>query len=177
VFLANYSCLYPNDHNTLGWSRHPSGTETSVGQPSSRSTWVRMPNLNAHAERFVLSVKSECLRKITPLSEGHLRHCIREFTRHCHHERNHQGLDGNLIISHQEAGAVDARVGRATQQAVFRISTTGKLPGGQGRRALVFDPIADWRPSCGPNPRMFDSGVAQAPKESAAETSPGRIRR
>jgi transposase InsO family protein len=34
---------------------------------------AKSPNLNASAERFVLSIKSECLDKIVPLSEPHLR--------------------------------------------------------------------------------------------------------
>jgi len=34
---------------------------------------ARSPNLNAYAERFVLSIKSECLDRIVPLGERHLR--------------------------------------------------------------------------------------------------------
>ena len=37
---------------------------------------ARSPNLNAFAERFVLSVKSECLDRIVPLSEAHLRAAV-----------------------------------------------------------------------------------------------------
>jgi len=59
------------------------------------------PNLNAFAERFVLSIKSECLDRLVPLGERHLRLAVAEYTRHYHLERNHQGLanaliDGNL---------------------------------------------------------------------------------
>jgi transposase InsO family protein len=50
------------------------------------------PNLNAYAERFVRSVRQECLRHIIPLGERHLRHAIDEFVVHYHSERNHQGL-------------------------------------------------------------------------------------
>ncbi len=55
------------------------------------------PNLNAFAERFVLSIKSECLNKIIPLSEAHLREALREFIHHYHEERPHQGLGNQLI--------------------------------------------------------------------------------
>jgi putative transposase len=55
------------------------------------------PNLNAVAERFVLSIKSECLAKLVPLGERHLRLAISEFVEHYHLERNHQGLDNRLI--------------------------------------------------------------------------------
>ena len=57
---------------------------------------ARSPNLNAYAERFVGSIKSECLRYIVPIGERHLRAVVREYVEHYHHERNHQGLD-NVI--------------------------------------------------------------------------------
>jgi putative transposase len=56
-------------------------------------------NLNAVAERFVLSLKSECLDKLVPLGERHLRFAISEFVEHYHLERNHQGLDNRLITA------------------------------------------------------------------------------
>src|SRR6266851_5122248 len=58
-------------------------------------TWS--PNLNAFAERFVGSAKSECLERIVPLSEGHLRAALREFVLHYHEERPHQGPGNELI--------------------------------------------------------------------------------
>jgi putative transposase len=58
---------------------------------------ARSPNLNAYAERFVRSIKSECLSKIIPLGEPHLRLIVSEYAAHYHLERNHQGLDNRLI--------------------------------------------------------------------------------
>jgi putative transposase len=58
---------------------------------------ARSPNLNAFAERFVESVKSECLDRLVLLGEGHLRTAVREFVHHYHEERPHQGLDNELI--------------------------------------------------------------------------------
>jgi putative transposase len=58
---------------------------------------ARSPNLNAYAERFVRSIKSECLAQIIPLGERHLRHAVKEYTEHYHVERNHQGLGNELI--------------------------------------------------------------------------------
>jgi putative transposase len=58
---------------------------------------ARSPNLNAFAERFVGSVKSECLDRIVPLGETHLRAAIRAFMDHYHEERPHQGLGNELI--------------------------------------------------------------------------------
>src|SRR5262249_14019361 len=47
------------------------------------------PNLNAFAERFVESVKSECLDRMVLLGEGQLRLAVDEFGRHYHVERPH----------------------------------------------------------------------------------------
>jgi len=64
-------------------------------------TSVRLPprslNLNAYAERFVLSIKSECLNRLVILGERHLRRAIAEYVEHYHHERTHQGLGNRLI--------------------------------------------------------------------------------
>src|SRR5262249_38072095 len=56
------------------------------------------PNLNAFAERFVESVKSECLERMVLLAEPHLRVAVRSFMQHYHEERPHQGLDNELIV-------------------------------------------------------------------------------
>ena len=58
---------------------------------------AKSPNLNAFAERFVLSIKAECLWRMVPLGERHLRRAVREYMEHYHHERPHQGLDNELI--------------------------------------------------------------------------------
>ncbi len=59
----------------------------------------RSPNLNAYAERFVRSIKEECLSKIIPIGERHLRRAIDEYVAHYHLDRNHQGLGNRLIDS------------------------------------------------------------------------------
>jgi transposase InsO family protein len=60
-------------------------------------TPYQAPNANAHAERFVRSIKEECLDRIIPIGEHHFRRAVAEFVAHYHHERNHQGLDNMLI--------------------------------------------------------------------------------
>jgi hypothetical protein len=57
----------------------------------------RSPNLNAYAERFVRSIKDECLNRVIFFGERSLRKATREFTAHYHTERNHQGLESRLI--------------------------------------------------------------------------------
>jgi putative transposase len=46
---------------------------------------------------LVRSVKEECLDRMVPLGEWHLRRTLHEFARHYHRERNHQGLANELI--------------------------------------------------------------------------------
>ena len=54
--------------------------------------------MNAFADRFVESIKSECLARLVLLGEGHLRAAVRAFVVHYHEERPHQGL-GNALIA------------------------------------------------------------------------------
>ena len=58
----------------------------------------KSPNLNAYAERFVRSIKEECLEQMILFGEDALRNSIREFLDHYHQERNHQGLENRLVI-------------------------------------------------------------------------------
>ncbi|HSX79354.1 MAG TPA: helix-turn-helix domain-containing protein [Candidatus Saccharimonadia bacterium] len=57
----------------------------------------RSPNLNAYAERWVRSVKEECLSRVILFGEASLRHALQEYVEHYHHERNHQGK-GNVLL-------------------------------------------------------------------------------
>src|SRR6516164_9177523 len=58
----------------------------------------RSPNLNAHAERWVRSIKEECLSKLILFGENSLRRVVSEFLEHYHQERNHQGKDNRLLF-------------------------------------------------------------------------------
>jgi transposase InsO family protein len=60
-------------------------------------TPFQAPNCNAHAERFVRSVNEECLNRVIPLGERHVRGMLHEFVEHYHTELNHQGLNNELI--------------------------------------------------------------------------------
>ena len=68
------------------------------------------PNLNAYAERFVRSIKDECLNRMIFIGQASLRRAVAEYVDHYHGERNHQGLDNRLIRAVpsplQEAGTV-----------------------------------------------------------------------
>ena len=56
------------------------------------------PVMNAHAERWVRSIKHECLNHFICFSEEHLDHLVEEYLAHYHTERPHQGIGNRLII-------------------------------------------------------------------------------
>jgi transposase InsO family protein len=66
----------------------------------------RSPNLNAHAERFVRSIKESCLERMIFFGETSLRKAVQEYVAHYHGERNHQGLENRII--RPEAGHLGA---------------------------------------------------------------------
>jgi putative transposase len=57
----------------------------------------RSPNLNAHAERFVRTIKESCLERMILFGEESLRTATHNFVAHYHTERHHQGLANRLI--------------------------------------------------------------------------------
>ncbi len=65
----------------------------------------RSPNLNAFAERFVRSIKEECLGRMIFFSERQLQTAVSEHVEHYHTERNHQGLANRLIEPAAEAAS------------------------------------------------------------------------
>jgi transposase InsO family protein len=74
----------------------------------------RSPNLNAYAERWVRSVKEECLSRLILFGEVSLQHALHEYVAHYHHERNHQGKGDVLLFpssnqKHQGTGPMQCR--------------------------------------------------------------------
>ncbi|MFQ5474139.1 MAG: integrase core domain-containing protein [Dehalococcoidia bacterium] len=98
----------------------------------------RAPNCNAYAERFVLTIKSECLRRMIFLGEASLRRAISEFVVHYHQDRAHQGL-GNEHIEQRDAvgdGEVvcDERLGgllKCYRRAAGRTGSGEAMDGGR----------------------------------------------
>ncbi len=72
----------------------------------------RSPNLNCIAERWVRTVKSECLSKMILLGESSLRRALSEFMIHYHEERNHQGKGNALLFpaEGQRIGSTDGPI-------------------------------------------------------------------
>jgi putative transposase len=59
-------------------------------------TPFRAPNANAHAERFVRTVRSECLDHLLVVNARHLERVLRSYARHYNHRRPHQGLSQGI---------------------------------------------------------------------------------
>jgi transposase InsO family protein len=69
----------------------------------------RSPNLNAFAERWVRSIKQECLSKLILFGGPSLRRALSEFIDHYHFERNHQGKDNLLLFPSPDVGPTQSR--------------------------------------------------------------------
>jgi transposase InsO family protein len=70
----------------------------------------KSPNLNSHLERFHLSIKSECLSRMIFFGEKSLRRAVDSFLLHYHAERNHQGLNNNLIDQSDAIGSSEGEI-------------------------------------------------------------------
>jgi putative transposase len=102
-----------SDHRVLICDRDRKWSQDVRGELSDAGVHVvltpfQAPTANAYAERFVRSIKRECLDRIVPVGECHFRRALKEFVDHYHRERNHQGLANRLI----EGSAPYRRAGR-----------------------------------------------------------------
>lgn len=70
----------------------------------------KSPNLNAFAERFVRSIKTECLDRMILFGERSLRHAVSEYLCHYHAERNHQGIGNAVPFPDQRLDAEGTRI-------------------------------------------------------------------
>src|ERR1019366_7119581 len=83
------------------------------------------PNLNAHAERFVRTIKESCLERMILFGEGSLRKALHEFVEHYHEDRTHLGLGkgtpncrtrsraSGRVVSQERLGGLHHRYDRA----------------------------------------------------------------
>ncbi len=70
----------------------------------------RSPNLNAYAERFVRSIKSECLDRIIPIGRQHLRNTIDTYIDHYNRDRPHLGLNNELLTERSSPLNIDGEI-------------------------------------------------------------------
>jgi len=66
----------------------------------------RSPNLNAFAERFVRSVKEECLGRMIFFGRRSLERALAEYIAHYHVERNQQGFGNRLLEASAKTAAL-----------------------------------------------------------------------
>lgn len=85
---------------------------------------ARSPNLNAHAERFVRSIKEECLSRMIIFGEAMLRHVVKSYVEHYHTERNHQGLVNRIIDPDDSVGRIEGEISAANISADCSSITT-----------------------------------------------------
>src|ERR1700730_18670265 len=70
---------------------------------------ARSPNLNSFAERWVRSVKEECVSRLILFGERSLRRALQQYVVHYHEERNHQGKENLILFPLQTEGARNRR--------------------------------------------------------------------
>jgi len=114
---ARKSGHHPSDSpvNILGFGgHHPSETSVTFRRNTqdNGTKVIRLPplspNLNAHAERFVRSIKDECLDRMIFVGQATLRRAVDHYLT----ERNHQGLNNRLIRGTRTVAANDGFVHR-----------------------------------------------------------------
>ena len=74
---------------------------------------ARSPDLNSYAERFVKSVKEECLNHMILTSVKQLEYVLKNYCLYYHHERIHQSLGRIIEPTHKTSDeAAIACIGR-----------------------------------------------------------------
>ena len=93
-FLVKSRCLIM-DRDT----KYTEEFRDSLGQAGVKAVRcpVRATNCNAFAERFVRSIKEECIDRMILFGEATLRQALTKYVAHYHAEINHQGVDSQLL--------------------------------------------------------------------------------
>ena len=68
---------------------------------------VQAPNCNAFAERFMRSIKDECLNRMILFGKSSLCRALRAYVVHYHTERNHQGVGNRLLEPLTKVGSTN----------------------------------------------------------------------
>ena len=94
-------------------------------------TPFRTPNANAHAERFVRTVRSEYLDHLLIVNAHHLERVLRSYMRHYNGHRPHQGLSQAIPAAHRPASTLAAHssLGRANQHRGREVRRRDRLGG------------------------------------------------
>jgi len=94
-------------------------------------TPLRTPNANAHAERLVRTVRSECLDHLLIVNAPHLERVLRSSVRHYNRHRPHQGLSQEVPAAHPTASllATHSQSGGAIQHHRREVHRRDRLGG------------------------------------------------
>src|SRR5437763_15729943 len=103
-------------------------------------TPVRAPKANAIAERFVGTVRRECLDWLLILNRRHLEHVLRVYVDHYNRERPHRSLDLRAPIPEVSAGEAAQSVTFTAATGSVASSTSTTKPPHELRHRY-------WRPS------------------------------
>ena len=127
------------------------------------------PNLNPTAERFVRSIKDECLDRMIFVGQASLRRAVAEYMSHYHAERNHQGLENRLIvpIGHGFEGM------RSASSCAARRDTELLLP--QGGLTSSFENLDITALPPGAQSSRSEKSIAVRAQANARRYRPGRL--
>jgi putative transposase len=92
-------------------------------------TPFRTPNANAYAERFVRTVRSECLDHLLVVNQRHLERILRSYARHYNAHRPHQGISQQIPAPHTHPPSLVAARSQSPQENLRRIRRRDRLGG------------------------------------------------
>ncbi len=85
-------------------------------------TAIRSPNTVAFVERFVQTIKQECLDHVVVFGHKHMDVLCSEFKDHYHLERPHQGLENDTLIKPTAKGKQTSK--KAKPPDTIRLATS-----------------------------------------------------
>jgi hypothetical protein len=92
-------------------------------------TPFRTPNANAYAERFVRTIRSECLDHLLIVNARHLERVLRSYARHYNHQRPHQGISQESPVLTSPSPLIAAAAGQDPQSHQRQIRRRDRLGG------------------------------------------------
>ena len=109
------------------------------GQVEPLALPARSPNLNAYSERWVRSVKEECLSKVILFGERSLRRALSEYVEHYHAERNHRGRATSCCSLGVRTSAAPGLFNAASDWATLALLPSGGSMNGGSASDEFFD--------------------------------------
>ena len=92
-------------------------------------TPFRTPNANAYAERFVRTIRSECLDHLLIVNARHLERILRSHSRHYNGHRPHQGISQEIPVPTSPGSLMAATPGQDLQFHARHIRRHDRLGG------------------------------------------------